>query len=191
MTKDSFESLIASFVGQTVESVRYFDYGISGVEEPWGQPWQGEDPASGRIGVGGELHMSSGDVYWVTYGSEFAHFGVSVQKNPENPAWRREDEWVSVDVSDRACWPSVVGQVISDAAVYWDEFLWADRSRHDPPWEFPQDVGLTTEDGFSLYFSALEIGADGSPMHFADEIRVLCSEKELKEYRVGPYAGPM
>lgn len=74
--------------------------------------------------------------------------------------------------------------------MYWGEILSADRSSHDPPIEYPQDIGLTVEGGFTLYFSALEIGADGSAMYFADEIRVLCSEEELTKYKVGPYAMP-
>jgi len=46
------------------------------------------------------------------------------------------------------------------------------------------------EGGFTLYFSAMEIEADGSAMYFADEIRVLCLEEELTKYQVGPYAMP-
>ena len=185
MTKDDFESLVGRFIGQTIAEVLYFDFGIPDIEEPWGQPWGGESPISGRIGDGAELRMMSGDVFWVTYGSEFFHYGVSLQFNPDELHWRQEDHYVSVDVSDATCWSSTVGHAITDAEVFWSEIV--NESGEGSRIEYPQDVGLKFESESRLYFSALEFMSDGTLSYFADEIQVFCSEEELRKYAIGPY----
>ena len=185
MTKDDFETLVGSFVGQTIAEVLYFDHEIPDVDELWGQPWNGESPTSGRIGDGAELSMESGDIFWVTYGSEFFHYGVSIQHNPNELRWRQEGHFVSANVSDAACWSSTIGHVITDAQVFWGEIVY--ESREESPIEYPQDVGLNFEAGPAVYFSALEF-IDGSPAYFADEIQVFCSEEELRKYAIGPFA---
>ena len=182
MDPSEFERRVEALAGGRVVRVRYheIDY-LNDDGRPLAVPaWNGS-PDFDSLDYGLDLTMDDGAVFHVTWGTEFAQYGVTVQTEPLHDvsavrAW---------DVSASSRWATLVGKRITSADVFWSWFELADGSQRT---EYPQDLRLTFEDGSHVYLSACEVREGGFRTGMADHITVFFGNEVAESHQVGPFA---
>ncbi|MGB3543435.1 hypothetical protein [Rubrivirga sp.] len=182
MKPSEFEERVEALFGGRIARVRYHEIDYLGLDgEPLAVPaWNGS-PDFDSLDYGFELTMDDGRTYHVTWGAEFAQYGVTAQAKPlhdvsANRVW---------DVSAASRWALLLGKQIVAADVFWSWFELADGSQRT---EYPQDIRLTFEDDSVVYVSAYEVREGGFRMGMMDHITVFFDEGAAESHQIGPFA---
>lgn len=142
----SFEVPLRALVGDRITRVHYFeiDYGD-------GQAHWFDDPRFDSLDLGLTLELDSGGRLAVTWGNEWACWGLSF-----NPDRLSLEGWRTADVSHESRWETLLGVPLSDVEMKWTLIGETDRSRA----YYPTVARLGFKGGRSVYVCAFEIGGD-------------------------------
>jgi hypothetical protein len=131
------------------------------------------DAGYDSVDFGVELQVSDADRYWVTWGSEFYTYALTVGLNTtEDRSHMRA--W---DVSQVSRWRDRLGVPISAAELTWD---WQSLGSGPRVWG-PQDLTLRFEDQTTAYLSALTLERGHQPFGHANNVTVFFSEEAARD----------
>jgi hypothetical protein len=176
MTPREFDQIARSLVGETIEAVIYTEVAY----EEGGPAWNEESPHFDSLDHGLDLHLGSGHICSVTWGSEFANHGLSFSSTPLE-SWDRCASWPATQR-----WSHLVSTRITDVRLYWTYWENQDTGKRR---YFPQDLEIQFENGNSVTLSAFESRrSQDFAMIGMDHITVFFRAEDLKRFNLGKYS---
>ncbi len=159
--------------GSRIEKVEYAE-----MEYSTGHPgWSAESSEFDSLDFGVNLTMDNGQTLAIEWGSEYAHYGISLQKGSLNLKEEGVRFWPASE-----CWQHVLGVPIKSVCFYWSWWTQADSKGVFFRKYFPQDVQIGFESGASIVASVLEFRNDSEPIYAADHITIFFRQEDLKTH---------
>lgn len=193
MTEGEYEQRTEELLGSVLNEVLYFeiDYPLTNGETSPRTYWN-LDPRYDSLDFGLLLRTRNSGSHWIGWGSSFFQYGVEIE--PHSPFDSSSMRSWNVTLNSR--WRPLVGMEIVGVKTYWS---WVEVNSSSSSISegfapgvtrvrYPQDLGITFNNGHNIYISACEIQEDDSPMGMADNITVIFDEVIAKHYKVGPHA---
>jgi hypothetical protein len=183
MTKEEYESQVLLLVGHRIADVRYHE--IRYTDEsgaPTAEPNWNKNQAIDSLDYGVDLDFDDGSMCHFTWGAEFEHYGLSIQRTQQYVEPIRI--WT---VTQESRWQPSLGQRIAAVDVYWS---WVQYEGDPKRAEYPQSLRLTFESGAQVYLSALEIRDDGFRMGLMDHVTIFFDGVVAEEYGAWPAGSP-
>ena len=184
MTKEEYESQGLLLVGHRIANVRYHEIAYSDKNgAPAAEPGWNKNPAFDSLDYGVDFDFDDGSMCHVTWGAEFEHYGLSIQRTPQQylgtiRAWT---------VTHESRWQPSIGQPIAAVDVYWS---WVQYEGDSKRIEYPQSLRLTFESRAQVYLSALEVRDNGFRMGLMDHITIFFDGVVAEQYGAWPVGSP-
>ncbi|MFY9621901.1 MAG: hypothetical protein WAM70_14190 [Pyrinomonadaceae bacterium] len=176
MTKEEYESQVLLLIGRRIADVRYHEIEYTDKSgAPLAEPAWNKNPAFDSLDYGLDLDFDDGSMCHVTWGAEFEHYGLSMQRTP--PRYVKPIRvW---PVTNESRWQPFIGQPIAAVDVYWGWVRYEDDSKRV---EYPQSLRLAFESGAQVYLSALEVRDNEFHMGCMDNVTIFFDGVVAEEY---------
>lgn len=157
--------------GQRLKAVRYYE--LEGQMDTW-CTWPGFDTLSHGL----DLLLESGQAYLVTWGQTFFQYDLDVRPGALVDELRAA---TFTNVSHESRWTPLVGQVITDVTVFWEDMTEVGPQFH----RCVQDLRLTFESGQVVYLSTSDYREQQGWSGIADNIVVFFDQQSFEQRRLG------
>ena len=179
--QDVLGERVRQLEGRTIDQVWYREVDFQGTEEERkekGLPlWK---RGEGYEEVFMNFYLVTGETTF-----RFAHTGamrmrgLDVTSDPEMLLDAADEYGLLNDVSEASGWQPFVGKRIAEARLFWP---WMDYEIGY--WQCPRDLGLTFEDGSTVYVTTGALDEDGYEM---EQLSTVFGEEAARAYGVGPH----
>jgi hypothetical protein len=172
MDKTVFESICQELVGQEIIKATYYELDY-GTDSYWN-----DDPRFHSLDFGLDLETKQGNCFGITWGKEFAHYGVSVKKESLKHSL---GDVKSFSATETIQWQKIIKRKIVDVKVTWS---WVQT----PPAEkipYPQDLIFEFDNQQQMFVSNLEISRDGSFWGGMNHITVFFDKAVAEQFYIG------